>query len=284
MGEIIRLLKKHQVNSIVHTAALLGQKVQSRIAGVADPVLAFEINARGTLNVLEAAITSDVRRVVFISSKGAYDDPSGEHLSPKYVAINEEYPKSSKTLYGLFKNFGEDLGNLYSDIYGMEFVSLRFGAIYGPGRIRTGVSNAKPKSFSTKDNIIISSFQNIPITVKDDGIKDELIYLKDVAKSVRLALKAKKLEHRAYHFGGGGFVSTGEFAAAVKKKIPEAKIEVIENNFKLHKEERQEEYLMKRFRMDSSRAQSELGYFPDYPLEKGIEDYIHWLREHRTTP
>ncbi len=57
MGEIIRLLKKHQVNSIVHTAALLGQKVQSRIAGVADPVLAFEINARGTLNVLEAAIT-----------------------------------------------------------------------------------------------------------------------------------------------------------------------------------------------------------------------------------
>ena len=42
MGEIIRLLKKHQVDSIVHTAALLGQKVQSRIAGVADPVLAFE--------------------------------------------------------------------------------------------------------------------------------------------------------------------------------------------------------------------------------------------------
>ncbi len=121
------ILERYNVHCIIHTAALLS---------ASDPKIMIPMNTRATENILWAALDGGIKRVVNISSKAVYNVAAGEYGHPHYQPINENYERDKPMgFYGVTKNYGELLGNEFSHRYGLEFVSLRFSTMYGPGRL-----------------------------------------------------------------------------------------------------------------------------------------------------
>jgi nucleoside-diphosphate-sugar epimerase len=108
------------IDYIFHLAALV-----SVVQSVEQPQITHDINVSGTLTLLEAARAAGVRRVVLVSSAAVYGDPA-------QVPTPESAPLHPLSPYGLSKQIAEQYGRLYSELYGLECVSLRFFNVYGP--------------------------------------------------------------------------------------------------------------------------------------------------------
>src|SRR3989344_5862343 len=107
---------------VFHLAAL--PRVQFSIE---NPVETNDVNVVGTVNVLVAAKAGGVKRVIYSASSSAYGD------QPTMPLI-ENMPASPKSPYGLQKYLGELYCRLWSEVYGLETVSLRYFNVYGPGQ------------------------------------------------------------------------------------------------------------------------------------------------------
>jgi UDP-glucose 4-epimerase len=108
------------VDVVFHLAAL--PRVQFSID---EPQKTHDVNVNGTLSVLVAAKKAGVQRVVYAASSSAYGDQ-------ETLPLSEELPAQPKSPYALQKHFGEGLMKLWSEIYGLPTVSLRFFNAYGP--------------------------------------------------------------------------------------------------------------------------------------------------------
>ncbi len=108
------------VDVIVHLAAL--PRVQFSID---EPQMAHDVNVNGTLSVLEAARAAGVKRIVYAASSAAYGD---QEILPLSLGL----PVQPKSPYALHKYVGEEMLKLWSELYGIETVSLRFFNVYGP--------------------------------------------------------------------------------------------------------------------------------------------------------
>jgi UDP-glucose 4-epimerase len=120
---MIRLTADFQPEVVFHLAAQIDVR-----KSVADPVFDASVNVGGTANLLEAARTSGVRRVVFISTGGAiYGEGEGQELP-----LTEDAPIAPMSAYGQSKFCAEGYLALYERVYGLSAVSLRLGNVYGP--------------------------------------------------------------------------------------------------------------------------------------------------------
>ena len=108
------------VDVIVHLAAL--PRVQFSID---EPLAAHDVNVNGTLSVLESARAAGVKRVIFAASAAAYGD---QEIMP----LSTNLPAQPKSPYALHKLVGEEMMKLWSELYGIQTVSLRFFNVYGP--------------------------------------------------------------------------------------------------------------------------------------------------------
>lgn len=108
------------VDVIMHLAAL--PRLQFSID---FPQLSHDVNINGTLSVLEAARAAGVRRVVYAASSSAYGDQ-------EVLPLTTNLPPQPKTPYALHKYVGEEYMRLWSELFGVETVSLRFFNVYGP--------------------------------------------------------------------------------------------------------------------------------------------------------
>lgn len=264
---VLKAVKENSVNSVIHVAALVSPDVTSLDPMKANPVKGFEVNARGTLNILEAAKVSGVKRVVYTSSKGVYGEITGSYGHPYYHPVTEEHPKNPLSIYDITKLFGEHLGELYSRLYGIEFVSLRFAHIYGPGKLE------RHGPLSVHDRILMNAINNVRTKIERGGDgRDDLIYVRDVGKAVVLAWKASKLPHQAYNFGTGRAYSLKEFAVAVKELFPQAEIEIGPGLGYYG-----ESVKGTACAIDYGLAREDLGFYPDYDLGSGVRDYVKWI-------
>ena len=128
--------KKTDITDLEATKrAIAGNEVVYHLAGAVldgvrrSPYAGTELNVSGTLNVLEACRTSDVKKIIFASTFYVYDgiDPT--------VIVDENTPLNSNRmeLFGASKLIGENLVRTYCQKYGLQFVILRFGSAYGSG-------------------------------------------------------------------------------------------------------------------------------------------------------
>jgi UDP-glucose 4-epimerase len=93
---------------------------------VAEPIFDTDVNVLGTVNVLQACVDAKVRRIVFASSGGAIYGDTDARPTP------EDHPPAPASHYGAAKLCGEIYGGVYQQLYGLEFVALRYGNVYGP--------------------------------------------------------------------------------------------------------------------------------------------------------
>lgn len=246
LSDLIHAIKASGAELIIHSAALLTAESQR------NPVLSFEVNAGGTLNVLEAARLMDVGRVIFISSTAVYG------ITREGEPVDEDYPKNPITLYGAQKLFGEHLGEGYRSNYGISFIALRLPIVYGPGQSQRG--------FSAFKEIIEKPALGERAVVEVGGDQRyDAVYVKDVARAVWLASRARGLRHSAFNIGAGNQCTLWDLAGIVRGHFPDAEIE-IGPGFDIAEPIRGP--------LDLRRAREELGYSPAYDLESGVRDYI----------
>ncbi len=175
------------IDIIFHEAA--DPAVQKSIE---DPLTFHEINCEGTLNVLEEAKQNMVRKVIFASSCAVYgDDPS----LPKSEQKSSTLPISP---YGADKLCSEHYCQLYSRLYGLDTVILRYFNVFGPRQ--------DPGSYySGVISIFIDRFKNdkAPVIYGDGKQSRDFIFIKDIVNANMLAYKANNVSGEIFNVSCG---------------------------------------------------------------------------------
>ena len=256
------VVEDHGVTHIAHMAALMPGPAE------ANPRLAIAVGVDGTLNVLEAARACGVRRVVYTSSNAFVGEIQGKHGHPDFTPLDESHPPDPADIYGVTKVCSETLGHYYRKRYGVEFVALRYPSIYGPGKLaRHGVLALYGKLI--EDAIAGRAF-SIP---RGGDQRNDVVYVGDVAHSVALALDARDLTQWVFNIGTARTVTLKDFAAVLKHRFPDARLDIgpgldFRNGYK-------QSYC----KFDIRKAGEQLGYTPQYDLERGVADYIDSVRK-----
>ncbi len=266
-GRLLEVMRQHRVEAVIHTAALMLPACR------ADPAACAGINVGGLANVLEAARTAGVGKVVFASTKGVYGPITGRHAHPTYEPISEDYPKNPQNIYDASRFFCERLGLQYWETHGMDFVALRFALTYGPGKMAHGAMAA---GSSIIDNAMTGKETVIP---RGGDQATDFIYNRDTGRALVLAALKPNPRHRQIHVGTGVGRTLSEFAAEVGKNIPGAAIDIGSGTDFMGLKDADGQPINTQGVFDIGRAREELGYEPRYGIEEGIRDYIELTRE-----
>ncbi|MDG5761204.1 NAD-dependent epimerase/dehydratase family protein [Natronococcus sp. A-GB1] len=238
------------VDIVFHEAALV-----SVTRSVNDPRTSHTRNARGTLEVLEAARKHD-SRVVLASSAAIYG-------RPQRLPISEEHPKRPISPYGLDKLALDHYGRLYHELYGLETVCLRYFNVYGPGQPANDYSG------------VISTFHDrarnddeLPIFGDGEQTRD-FVHVSDV---VAANLLASTTDHvgEAYNVGSERRVSITELAELIAEYTDS-------NGEIVHESAREGD--VRHSGADIAKARTELGFEPSVSLERGIRDLVTRTKE-----
>ncbi|MEI6478837.1 MAG: NAD-dependent epimerase/dehydratase family protein [bacterium] len=164
------------VEYVFHFAAL--PRVQYSID---NPVETAEVNITGTQNVLIASQRSGVKRVIYSASSAAYGDQ-------KTMPLDEAMLPQPKSPYGLQKYVGEHLCRLWSEIFGIETVSLRYFNVYGPRQADEGAYALVIAHFLKQKR------EGKPMTITGDGMQTrDFTHVRDVVRANILAMESDRV-------------------------------------------------------------------------------------------
>lgn len=188
---------------VVHLAAL--PRVQFSID---EPMAAHAVNVDGTLSVLEAARQAGIGRIVYAASSSAYGDQ-------ETLPLSEDLPAQPKSPYALHKYVGEEYMRLWSFLYGIETVSLRFFNVYGPHLDPDG-----PYA------LVIGRFLKLakegqPLTITGDGEQTrDFTHVSDVCAAVmQAAVKDTVGKGEVLNVGAGEQTSINDLAQMISDNI-----------------------------------------------------------------
>jgi nucleoside-diphosphate-sugar epimerase len=254
---LISAIRDNDCDRVIHLAAYLGEEVQRR------PYSGVRLNFMGTVNVFEAARLEKVSRVIFPSSGTVYLGSIGEGIKQ----IDENIPMNPPSVYAATKASCEFMGRAYAKRYGFEFICLRYtGGLYGPS----------PAALKATREIAIQEM--IRAAVKGEATKidwpygpTEILYGKDAAKGTVLAALKDKFKDQLFHIGNGQLLGGEEILTAIKKHFPGARIELVKRDNPMP-------YPESRLASDFSRSKEQLGYEPDFTIDKAVIDYAATLK------
>jgi nucleoside-diphosphate-sugar epimerase len=253
---LIELIKAHRVDSIVHSAGLIGARVQQSLG------LAFDINLGGTRNVAEAVRLTGVRRLVHISTFGVYD-----RRRETNGAIDEDFPRGAGRGYGNYKAAKELILEAYANAHEFELIMLRPANVFGLGHFWSGSSGGRKMQ-----NLIEASLDGGTARIpSSETMANEYIYAKDVGRAVDLAATVSMPPQTVFNIGNGYVSSFADVLGAVKALCPALKYAV----------EPGEAPQSKLAPLDISRAKRHLGWEPRFTIASAFEDYLTELRTAR---
>jgi UDP-glucose 4-epimerase len=246
-------LAMRDCDAVIHLAAV------ADVAHVhADPVLAEEVNTRGTLNVLEAACRTEVGRVVYGSTTWVYSDCTEQ-------SVDEETPiPAPRHLYTATKLAGETYCAGYAELFDLDSTVLRFGIPYGPRARAAGVV-AKFTDLALEGKAL---------TIAGDGSQcRSFIYVEDLAAGIVSALEPAAA-NRTYNLSGDEVVTILEIAEAVQEMTGGCEI--------VHTPPRPGDFPGKE--ISNVRALEEMGWKAETSFREGVRKYVEWVRGSTRAP
>lgn len=242
----------HGVDLVLHQAA-----IPSVPRSVKDPVTSHRANIDATLNVLTAARAAGVRRVVYAGSSSAYGDTP---VLPK----REDMPPNPRSPYALQKLVGEQYCQLFTRLYGLETVTIRYFNVFGPRQDPTSAYSG-----------VISQFASAltegrrPTIYGDGGQTRDFTYIDNVVDGVLRASEAPDANGEVINVATGGRISLLELFETMKK-VTGADVEPV------FAEARAGD--VRDSQADISKAKRLLGYEPRVPFADGLSKTIEWYR------
>ncbi|NOX62630.1 MAG: NAD-dependent epimerase/dehydratase family protein [Chloroflexi bacterium] len=253
----VNLLKRlmEGVDIVFHQAAL-------RITQCAqEPRLALEVLVDGTFNVAEAAVEQGVKKIVAASSASVYG------LAEEFPTREDHHPYDNRTFYGAAKVFNEGLLRSFNDMYGLDYVALRYFNVYGPRMDIYGVYT----------EVLVRWMERIeagkPPLIFGDGTQTmDFIYAEDIARANLLAAKADVTDE-VFNIASGVETSLNELAYALLK--------VMGSDLKPEYGPERKVNPVRRRLADTSKAERLLGFKAEVSLEEGLRRLVKWWREQR---
>jgi len=221
------------------------------------PRTAFDVNVRGTFNVLEACVVNRVRRLVLSSSASVYGDAAEEPMT-------EEHPFNNRNFYGATKIAGEAMARAFHHRYGLNVVGLRYMNVYGPRQDYKGAYIAViMKMLDAIDN-------GVGPTVLGDGSEAfDFIAVDDCAAANICAMQAEAVD-RFYNVGTGQRTSL--------KELAEKLCQLTGCNQPIQYAPRSQATLVRNRIGSTKRAAEEIGFTARISLEDGLRRLIDWRR------
>ncbi|MGE0130925.1 MAG: SDR family oxidoreductase [Blastocatellales bacterium] len=240
---------------IFHQAA-----IPSVPRSVAEPDLNHDVNVNGTFNVLMAAREAGARRVVYAASSSAYGDTEA---LPKH----EDMAPSPLSPYAAAKLFGEYYCQVFTHVYGLETVSLRYFNVFGPRQDPSSPYSGVISKFVTA---LLNG--ETPVIYGDGEQSRDFTYIANVVDANLRAAESVEAVGQAMNLGIGKRVTLNQLLAELQK--------IIGANLPA----RYEEFRAGDVRhslADISRAEELLGYHPLVGLAEGLEHTVAWYRENQ---
>jgi UDP-glucose 4-epimerase len=221
-----------------------------------DPAFDVESNVIGSLRLLDHALSSGAKRVIFVSSGGTV------YGIPTLVPIPEDHPTNPICSYGITKLTIEKYLNLYRHLHGLDSVVLRIANPYGE-RQRTQASQGAIAVFLGK------VLGGEPIDIWGDGsaVRD-YIHISDVVRALLMAIDYTG-SHRTFNIGSGCGASVNEVIAAIEAATG---ITPVRRYFDARP------FDVPRSVLSIERARNSLDWQPTVPLADGIASTANWLR------
>src|SRR3954470_17844405 len=162
---LLEIIKQHGVETVVHTAGLIGGRAQEALG------LPFDNNLGGARNVAEAVRLGGVRRLVHISTFGVYD-----RRRETNAPVTEDFPRGGERGYGNYKVAKELILEAYASAYGFELIMLRPANVFGVGHFWSGSSGGR-KIQRLLEAGLDGTRARIPAS---ETVANEYVYAKDV--------------------------------------------------------------------------------------------------------
>ncbi|MEI7456639.1 MAG: NAD-dependent epimerase/dehydratase family protein [Nitrosomonadales bacterium] len=224
------------------------------------PRSAFDVNVRGTFNVMEACVKKGVKRLVYSSSASVYGDAVEEPMT-------EDHPFNNKNFYGATKIAGEAMLRAFHHRYGLDYVGLRYMNVYGPRQDYHGAYIA----------VIMKMLDAIdrgegPTIMGDGSEAFDFVAVEDCGMANVCAMKAGTSD-RYYNVGTGKRTSLRELAELILeitgcKKIinfaPRSQATLVRNRVGCPK-----------------KASAEIGFTARLDLREGLKQLIEWRDNHK---
>lgn len=248
LAHLCRTIRAQGVKTIIHLASL------QIPASNANPPKAVQVVLGGLVNVLEAARIFDLKSVVWASSVAVFGPPDEYGHRP---VRNDDHHRPG-SVYGACKSAGEFLLTYYREQYGVRGIGLRYTAIYGVGRDR-GLS-----SFTTEMIRRAAAGEPYQVPFSDDLIDWQ--YVEDVS---RLTVRAAEVGHtKTAIFNTQGDVRPVQSGVDyLRQMVPTARLELLPGKFGIAWE------------YDSTLLEKELGFRPEYSMERGIHKTLNLYLE-----
>jgi UDP-glucose 4-epimerase len=242
-------------DAVLHMAAI-------RITACAtEPREAMEVMCNGSFNVVEAAQTAGVRKIVAASSASIYG------LAEQFPTPESHHPYGNRTWYGAAKMMLEGLLRSFNEMHGLPYVALRYFNVYGP----------RMDIHGKYTEVLIRWMERLeecqrPIIMGDGMQTMDMIHVEDVARANVLAL-ASDVSDEVFNVGSGVETSLLGLAQTLARVMGRsAEME--------YAPERKVNGLRRRV-ADITHAESRLGFRARVPLEEGLKELVAWWRVER---
>ena len=238
------------IDLVFHQAAI-------RITQCAEePRLALEVLANGTFNVLEAAVAAKVKRVVAASSASVYG------LAEEFPTTEKHHPYNNRTLYGAAKVFNEGLLRSFHEMYGLDYVALRYFNVYGP----------RMDIYGAYTEVLIRWMERIaagqpPLILGDGKQTMDFVYIEDIARANILAAKAN-LTDEVFNVASGVETSLNDLAASL--------LHVMGSGLKPEYGPARKVNAVPRRLAETSNAKQRIGFEAQVGLEEGLRRLVAW--------
>lgn len=244
------------VDLLFHLAAI-------RITQCAEePRLAFDVLGEGTFNVIEAAATANVRKVVTSSTASIYG------LADTFPTDESHHCYNNRTLYGALKVMNEGVLRSFADMYGLRGIALRYFNVYGP----------RMDIYGAYTEVLIRWMERIsngqpPLIFGDGKQTMDFIYVEDIARANILAAQSE-IYDEVYNVASGVETSLDDLAFAL--------LRVMGSNLSPEYGPERKANPVPRRLADTRKAADQLGFKAEVSLEEGLTRLVAWWRAQKT--
>lgn len=226
-----------------------------------EPRLALDVLSGGTFNVLEAAVNAKVKKVVAASSASVYG------LADEFPTDETQHPYNNRTLYGAAKAFNEGMLRSFNDMFGLNYVALRYFNVYGPRMDMTGAYTEVLVRWMDR----IAAGQG-PLIFGDGRQTMDFIHVRDIARANLLAAKSDATDE-VFNVASGVETSLKQLAELLLVEMgSKAAIEL--------GPERKVNPVPRRL-ASTEKARNLLGFESTVTLPEGLRELVTWRQSQR---
>ncbi len=248
--DVLKVAKDGGIDGIIHLAAKAGVR-----PSIIDPIGYQNVNVGGTQNMLEIARHCGIQKFIYGSSSSVYG------INPNCPWQESDHVLQPISPYASSKVSGELLGHVYAELFGIQFLALRFFTVYGP-RQRPDLAIHKFVAKMIKGEVI-------PV-YGDGSTARDYTYVDDIISGIVAALKYSASLYEVFNLGNQRTVQLSQLISVIEEVV--GKEPIIDR-------QGQQPGDVKITNADITKARKLLGYEPNTKIEYGILQFKLWYLE-----